>query len=128
MIQEEHKIIINELLSIEHKSIAQKLNFINNSDIISDELLYKAIGVIAYYSRVREDYAKQVVIVLSSILYTYKREHWTGLNQFLIIVLSRIGFAPSAIMVDNDFDFTRNQFSAMDSFISQLNTTINQLK
>ena len=27
MIQEEHKIIINELLSIEHKSIAQKLNF-----------------------------------------------------------------------------------------------------
>lgn len=128
MIQEEHKIIINELLSIEHKSIAQKLNFINNSDIISDELLYKAIGVIDYYSRVREDYAKQVVIVLSSILYTYKREHWTGLNQFLIIVLSRIGFAPSAIMVDNDFDFTRNQFSAMDSFISQLNTTINQLK
>ena len=82
MIQEEHKIIINELLSIEHKSIAQKLNFINNSDIISDELLYKAIGVIDYYSRVREDYAKQVVIVLSSILYTYKREHWTGLNHF----------------------------------------------
>lgn len=128
MIQEEHKIIINKLLSIEHKSIAQKLNFINNSDIISDELLYKAIGVIDYYSRVREDYAKQVIIVLSSILYTYKREHWTGLNQFLIIVLSRIGFAPSAIMVDNNFDFTRNQFSAMDSLISQLNTTINQLK
>ena len=90
--------------------------------------MYKAIGVIDYYSRVREDYAKQVVIVLSSILYTYKREHWTGLNQFLIIVLSRIGFAPSAIMVDNNFDFTQNQFSAMDSFISQLNTTINQLK
>lgn len=128
MIQEEHKIIIDKLLSIEHRSIAQKLNFISGSDIISDELLYKAVGVIDYYSRIQEDYAKQIVIVLSSILYTYKREHWGGLNQFLVIVLSRIGFAPSAIMVDKDFDFEQNRFSPMDSFINQLSTIINQLK
>ncbi|CEN32898.1 hypothetical protein CCAN12_240003 [Capnocytophaga canimorsus] len=39
MIQEEHKIIIDKLLSIEHRSIAQKLNFISGSDIISDEII-----------------------------------------------------------------------------------------
>lgn len=129
MIPEKYNDVIIELLGIEHKSIAIKLRLINESyPVISDELLFKAIGCIDYYSRIQEDTAKQIVITLSSILYTYKQEHWTGLNQFLVIVLSRIGFAPSAIMADDHFDFEKNQFSPMDSIISQIYTTINQLK
>lgn len=129
MIQEKHQMVINQLLEIEHKSIAIKLDLIKEEDIfISDPLLYKSIGVIDHYSRFQDDETKQIVIVLSSILYTYRQSHWNNLKDFLVIVLSRIGFAPSAIMVDDQFDFKNQRFSSLSSFISQLGTTINQLK
>ncbi|MDR6966123.1 hypothetical protein J2X31_000116 [Flavobacterium arsenatis] len=128
MILEKHRELINYLLDIEHKSIAIKLQLVKQTTIaITDERLYKAIGMIDYYSRNKDDESKQLVIVLSSILYTYKEKHWTGLNDFLVIVLSRIGFAPSAIMVDENFDNESNTFTPLNSFISQINTTINQL-
>lgn len=124
-----HNEIITQLLAIDHKCIARKLNFINEEiPEISDSLLYKAISVIDHYSRFENDKSKQIVIVLSSILYTYKKEHWGGLSQFLVIVLSRIGYAPSAIMVDEDFNYDTNQFSSFDSFISQLSTAVFQYK
>lgn len=128
MIKKEYQNVIDELLKIEHQSIALKLKFIDiESPTISEELLYKSISVIDYYSRIDDDYTKQIVIVLSSILYNYKKENWDGLTQFLIIVLSRIGFSPSAIMVDKNFDFENNKFSALDSFISEISTSIHQL-
>lgn len=126
---EKHNELIDFLLNIEHTSIATKLGLIEETAIvITDERLYQAIGVIDYYSRNSDEESKQIVIVLSSILYTYKQDHWTGLNQFLVIVLSRIGFAPSAIMVDENYDKESNTFSALSSFISQISTTLNQLK
>lgn len=128
MISKQHQKVIDELLKIEHQAIALKLNFITiENPSISDELLYKAIGVIDYFSRNNDDVSKQIVIVLSSILYNYKKDNWDGLIQFLIIVLSRIGFSPSAIMVDDKFDFENNKFSSLESFISEISTSINQL-
>ncbi|MGO3238218.1 MAG: DEAD/DEAH box helicase, partial [Psychroflexus halocasei] len=53
---------------------------------------------------------------------------WGGLRQFLVIVLSRIGYAPSAIMIDEGFNYDTNQFSSFDSFISELNTAFSQYK
>lgn len=129
MILEKHRELIEYLLYIEHQSIAIKLQLIEEAEIIiTDERLYKAVGVIDYYSRNTDDKSKQLVIVLSSILYTYKLKHWTGLNEFLVIVLSRIGFAPSAIMVDESYNVESNTFSPLNSFISQISTTVNQLK
>lgn len=128
-ILEKHYDLICYLLNIEHSSIAIKLGLIEESEIIiTDVRLYQAIGVIDYYSRNSDEESKQIVIVLSSILYTYKQDHWTGLNQFLVIVLSRIGFAPSAIMIDEHYNNESNTFSALSSFISQISTTLNQLK
>jgi len=73
---EAHNKVINELLAIDHTHIAKKLGFIiGDEPKISDSLLYKAINVIDYYSRFRDDNSKQIVIVLSSILYTYKEEN-----------------------------------------------------
>jgi hypothetical protein len=129
MILEKHKELIKHLLHIEHQSIALKLQFIEEVDnVITDERLYQAIGAIDHYSRNIDDKSKQLVIVLSSILHSYKQEHWTGLNQFLVIVLSRIGFAPSAIMVDETYNKESKTFSPLSSFISQISTTVNQLK
>lgn len=129
IILEKHKELINYLLNIEHSSIAAKLQLIEEDIlIITDDKLYQSIGIIDYYSRNNDEHSKQIVIVLSAILYTYKQKHWSGLNQFLIIVLSRIGFAPSAIMVDEFYDKESNTFSSLGSFINEISTTINQLK
>jgi len=126
---DKHNDLICYLLNFEHQAIAMKLGLIEESDIaITEDRLYQAIGVIDYYSRNSDEESKQIVIVLSSILYTYKQNHWTGLNQFLVIVLSRIGFAPSAIMVDDEYSNESKTFSALSSFISQISTTLNQLK
>ncbi len=129
MILGRHRDIVDFLLNFEHTSIAVKLQLLNKGEnSIPDAKLYQAIGAIDYYSRNSDDKSKQLVIVLSSILYTYKKEHWEGLNQFLIIVLSRIGFAPSAVMVDEGYDQNSNTFSPLNSFINQLSTAVNHLK
>jgi len=129
MMLEKHKGVIDYLLNIEHQSVAIKLQLIKEIEIvIPDEKLNEAIGVIDYYSRYSDDNSKQLVIVLSSVLYTYKHEHWGGLNQFLVMILSRIGFAPSAIMVDENYDQNSNTFSPLNSFVNQISTTVNHIK
>ncbi|MBZ4033815.1 DEAD/DEAH box helicase [Flavobacterium sp. 17A] len=129
MILDKHKAIVKYLLNIELQATAVKLQLIHKSEtIISDEKLYQAVGVIDHYSRNRDEVSKQLVIVLSSILYSYKQQHWTGLSEFLVVVLSRIGYAPSAIMIDENFDKESNTFGPLNSLISQISTTLNHLK
>lgn len=128
MILEKYKETIRYLLYIEHHSMACKLKLIDDKEeVITDDKLYKAVGVIDYYSRNEDDKSKQIVIVLSSILYTYRQDNWTGLKQFLIVVLARIGFAPSAIMIDDGYDNETKSFSGLDSFFNEVTTTLHLL-
>jgi hypothetical protein len=126
---EEQTYVIKELLAVEHSAIANQLGFISESyNIIDENLLNKTVGLLDTFSRVDNERARKIVITLSAILWTYRKEEWEGLKDFLILTLSRTGFSPSAIMLDTDYDFEDSSFSGSSSLINELNVTIHQLK
>jgi len=124
------KNLIKELLSIEHKAIAEKLGFISDvrSKSITDTLLIASVGLIDKLSRIEDQKAKKIVVTLSAILWTYRSDEWDGLKDFLILILSRAGYPPSAIMVDNDYDYRNRRFSSFNSLINEFSVTLHQLK
>lgn len=119
--------IIKDLLSIEHKTIAKKLGFIPNleDEYISYTLLVDSIGLIDKLSRIETQNAKRVVITLSAILWTYKNDEWDGLKDILVVNLSRAGFPPSAIMLDDGYE--EGHFSPFNSIIDEFSVTLHQL-
>jgi hypothetical protein len=126
---EDQSNIIKELLAVEHTSIARMLGLVyetNNS--ITYELLTRAIGLLDNFSRINEERAKKIVVTISAILWTYREDNWDGLQEYLVLILSRIGFAPSAIMIDADFDSRESSFSGSNSMINEFCATIHQLK
>lgn len=123
------KKIVKDLLSFEHTSIAEKLGFIPKRDkSITNRLLVDSIGLIDKLSRIDEQKTKKIVITLSAILWNYRRDEWDGLKEFLILVLSRAGFPPSSIMIDNDYDYSNKRFSSLNSLINEYSVTLHQLK
>lgn len=128
MIDPEDKVIIHELLSFEHKKVACALKFLSKAPLEFDyNLLKKAIGLIDKLSKYDDEYSKKFVITLSAILWTYREDNWSGLNDFLSLVLSRIGYAPSSIILDSEYDAENGKHSAMNSIIDELYVTIHHL-
>jgi hypothetical protein len=129
-LENDDKNLIKELLSIEHKAIAEKLGFISDarSKSITDTLLIDSVGLIDKLSRIEDQKAKKIVVTLSAILWTYRSDEWDGLKDFLIVILSRAGFPPSSIMIDNDYDYSNSRFSSFNSLINEFSVTLHQLK
>jgi hypothetical protein len=127
-LSEQHSFILKELLHIEHSAIAAKLCLIRDrKTIIDDELLIKSVGMIDELSRFGSERARKIVITAAAILWTYKNANWDGLRDYLILILSRIGFPPSAIMIDSEYDNIANKFKGLSSFLNELNVTVHQL-
>jgi len=125
-ISDKDKLVIEELLSYEHRVIANNLKLIDiKISPIEKPLLYRAIGLIDRLSRCSDEKSKRIVITLCSILWTYKNTEWDALKDFFILVLSRVGFAPSSIMVDDKF--SNEKYSSFNSFVNQVITTVHHL-
>lgn len=117
--------ILKAVLEIEHQCIANKLGFINQNEPDFDEnLMYQVIGCIDRLTKENDEYSRRKIIFLSAVLWTYKKSHWTGLKDYLILVLSKSGFAPSSIMVDDEY--SDGKYSSMDSFMNQLAVSLYQ--
>jgi hypothetical protein len=128
-IPEKHLSTLKELLAVEHSAVATKLQFIDVSyNVIDESLLIKSIGLLDELSRSEDERLKKVVVTVSAILWTYKDEDWGGLSDYLILVLNRIGFPPSAIMIDKDYDFDNAKLSGLDSLINELSISVHQFK
>lgn len=120
---------IKHLLQVEHTVIANLLGFSDTPPPkINTKILHRSIGLIDKLSRHNSQYAKKVVITLSSILWTYKEESWDGLKEFLIVSLTRAGFSPSSIMIDTDYDHDKKQYSLSGSIFNQFSVTLHQLE
>ena len=119
---------IKAILSFEHYSIAARLKLIDDPRCgIDNDLLYSSIGLIDRLSRAPDDFSRNIVICVSSILWTYRKSEWDGLKDFLVLVLSRIGYSPSSIMVDSGYDFVNRTYSGTHGLLNELAVSIHQL-
>ncbi len=120
---------IDLLLKHEHKRIAAQLKFIKEEPSeIPYELLNRGIALVDRLSRLRDEVSGRIAITLCAILWIYRNSEWTGLKDFLMVVLSRIGFPPSTLMIDDLYDRKKNQYSSFNSLFDQFATTCYHLK
>jgi hypothetical protein len=124
---EADKQIISELLNVEHNYVIHKLGFSNEKPkVLEESLLIKAIGLIDRLSSEEDDKSKRIIVTLSAIIWTYRNIEWDGLKDILILILCRIGYAPSAIMVDDGYD--NQKHSSLNSLIVEMSISAHQLK
>ncbi len=94
--------VLKELLDIELHNSALKCGFIDGSKIIvTEKLLVEAISVLNELSVNTSEKTSKYLISICALLWTYKDDNWDGLKDYLTLFLSRAGFGPSSIMVDN---------------------------
>jgi hypothetical protein len=121
--------IVEEVLRHEHQQIARLLRFVDGRiSSIDSPLLTKAVGLIDSLSRQEDEVSKRTAVVLSAILWTYRKPEWDGLKDFLLLVLSRLGFSPSTLMIDLECNKNNGRYSPLQSIIAQFSITLHQLQ
>jgi hypothetical protein len=125
---ERENLVVTELLLFEHKTTAERLGLINEvKRELPQKLIADIVGIIDKYSRIHEEIAQKIVVTLSALLWTYyKNENKNSINDFLMLVLSRAGFAPSCLMVDSGYNPELKTFSPLSSLIAELYVTAHQ--
>lgn len=128
-LSESESTILRELLNVEHLAIAEQIGFIdNNRAYIDEDLLIRSIGMLDRMSRINNQKAKKIVVTASAILWTYKEDNWDGLRDFLVLILSRAGFPPTAVMIDETYTQETPTFNGLQSLLNEFNIAVHQLK
>lgn len=124
------KEILIKLLNIELVTNANRLKFINiiSQDQINEDFLTEAISVLNDLSVKTDEQSKKQLIAICALLWTYRNEEWEGLKDYLILFLSRAGFGPSSIMIDEEYSFEYKKFSFGESLLNQYAVTLAQVK
>lgn len=118
--------ILKRLFRFELLANAQKLSLVTKSNpiVIDKDFLTEAISALNDLSVKPTEHQKKQLVAICALLWTYRDLAWDGLKNYLILFLSRAGFAPSSIMVDDDYQ--DNKYSSSDSLINQFAISIEQ--
>lgn len=121
--------LISELLKIEHENIAYKAKLTNNLPTkISQPLLYDALKILEQLSRNDSIDTKREIILIISILWTYRKPEWVGLKDYMILYLSRCGFGPTSIMCEEHNRKGDSYYSKQSSLLNEFSIISSQLK
>jgi replicative superfamily II helicase len=121
--------IIKAVLGVEHRNTARKLKYIQGEpEIIHWELLKKVVGLLDFLTIRPTSITKKIAVLLSAIIWVHKNPNTDGLKDFLIKIFSRIGFSPSSIMVDDNFDSIEKKYSSISSYMDQVIATAHQIR
>jgi DEAD/DEAH box helicase len=117
------------LYAIEHRQFASRLGLRDDPvEVIDSPVeLGELIFSIDELSWSEDADKKKLAIQLIALSWEYlSKERREDLREFLIVCLSRLGVAPSTVMIDNSF-LQKRQYEAFHSFSAQLATVALQL-
>jgi hypothetical protein len=114
--------VLKRLLWLELTSHAIKLQFVSGSQapLIDDKLLREALSLLNELSVAPNELEKRQLIAIAALLWNYRKPEWTGLQNCLVLFLSRAGFGPSSIMLDPDYGKEDGTYSYQESFQNRL--------
>lgn len=118
--------VLNEWLQIEYYSVAQNTGFIKNQKSPSHELITKTIRVLDYLSTMEKDSSENYIISIVALMWEYIDMETYDIKDFIIKILSRIGYLPSSIIVDKDFDKATGQFQKPSSVLEMIAIVLDQ--
>ncbi|MEO8403006.1 MAG: DEAD/DEAH box helicase [Chitinophagaceae bacterium] len=105
--------ILSQLLQIELEAQAKRLQFIDEveSNTVNYKLLMECIAVLNELSLQNDELSQKQLIAIIALLWHYRNQEWTGLKDYLILFLSRAGFGPSSIMLDDAYSHDSGAYS-----------------
>lgn len=118
--------LLKKLYRFELLANAQKLNLIApvHSLVLDRSVLIEAISLLNDLSIKPDELEKKQLVAICALLWTYRDPEWDGLKNYLVLFLSRAGFAPSSIMVDDNY--RESQYSGSESLINQFAIALEQ--
>lgn len=120
------KDVLYRWLEIEYYAIANKAKFIEMKVEADYSLILKTIRCLDYLSTMEKDESKNYVITIIALMWEYTNKKEYNLKNFIIKILSRIGYPTSAIIIDDDFDKDECRFLKPMSVFDMLTLTLEQ--
>ncbi|WP_184548323.1 DEAD/DEAH box helicase [Mucilaginibacter sp. FT3.2] len=122
------KVVLDELLRIDLRFNAAKFKFIPSFSFeITEDFVGEVIFVLDDLSQQQTEEADRHLVVISALLWTYSKKKWPGIEQYLVLFLTRRGFAPTATMLDENFG-SGNAFAGRSTLMNQFAVSIGQIK
>lgn len=121
------KKIISEWLEIDFFAIANKLHFIKGTKVADKKLIFKTIRCLDSITIKHDEKDVNLVIALIALMWTHADKKEYDLKNVIIKFLSRIGYPTSAIIVDDDYNKEKCQFTSLNSWLDELTVGFNQL-
>lgn len=120
---------VKKLLRLEHNNYAATLGLIENTPgFLERQDLLEAISVVDRLSRVDQEFAKRVAILVIALSWEYSDvDYKDSLREIFIMALTRMGVAPSTVLVDENYK-SEGVYSPFGSYINKLMVVANQLK
>ena len=122
---------MKEWLEIEYYTIASKAKFINKQVEVDHKLILKTIRCLDYMTTMKEKPSKEYIITVIALMWEYTNKQEYDLKNFIIKILSRIGYSTSAIVIDNEFDKDECKFfkpkSVFDMFSLTAEQSVNEI-
>lgn len=120
--------LLIKLLKYDLLIFAKKLGLVENIeeyDILTDKDAVRLLNFVEQKSRNKalDDKTQDLCITICGLLWENRKKEWEALPSFLVQALIRLGYAPSAKMVDLSFDEEKDQFGSLGSIISELYST-----
>lgn len=121
------KKIISEWLEIDFFAIANKLHFIKGTKVADKKLIFKTIRCLDSITIKHDEKDVNLVIALIALMWTHADKKEYDLKNVIIKFLSCIGYPTSAIIVDDDYNKEKCQFTSLNSWLDELTVGFNQL-
>jgi hypothetical protein len=113
--------VLKTLLHLELETQARRLQFIDGENkLVNSQLMADCIDVLNELSLKKDETSLKYLIAITALLWNYKNPDWNGLKSYLILFLSRAGFGPSSIMLDDHYSKTNGAYSFSQSIWNEL--------
>lgn len=118
--------ILESWLEIEYYTIANKAKFINKKVEVTEELILKSIRCIDYVSVFEKNEYRNYIITIVALMWEYIDKDKYSIRDFIIKILSRIGYPTSAIIIDEEYKKSECKFFGPKSIFDKITLTLDQ--
>lgn len=116
-----------KLLAIDMNDVASKLKLGFSRASLEQMDVGQAICVLNRLSVRNDEDSKNCFIAIAALLWEHAHKDYPGLKDILVVLLARIGYAPSSIILDPTYR-DDGKFEPLNSILFQWGTVANQLK
>ena len=117
--------VLKRWLEIEYYLIANKAKFIPHSMEVEYELILDTIRCLDYLTTMEKDNYQNYVVTVIALMWEHIDKTKYDIKNFVLKILTRIGYPTSAIIIDNEFQ-NGGKFFRPNSILDMITLTLEQ--